>query len=314
MEQRDLERQTGLLGEHLRIVFGMRARPVECAGFALQIIGQDRFLRRCRARVRRIEAIAAEIVRAVGDDARPFGECGPAIRRPDRPGIDRARIERRLGIARREEDQADVGGLETLRIERTQQKVVADRAARRRDPLAVQTACIDDPRPRRHQDREAFPRSRRRGLHCHRLDRTAALVGELERRIADHADVDRTRADRLQQRLRGGEFGPFDAVGRTLERARGEHQRLGAAALAADVQHVAAHPAAAQPRIQACREYDGQQQRPPALQAFRRGRRRGHPLVIRPVRHQPTARFGSRSRSASRAAIRSWTTGSRSRP
>ena len=192
---------------------------------------------------------------------------------------------------------------------------MADRAARRCDPLAAKTTHIVDPRPRRHEDREAFARSRRCGLHRHRLDRAAALVGELERSVADHPDIDRTRADRFQQRLRGGEFGPFDAVGRTVERARREHQRLCAAALAADVQHVAACPAASQPRIQACREHDGQQQRPPALQAFRwRGRRRCRPLVIRPVRHQPTARLGSRSRSASRAAISSCTTGSRSRP
>jgi hypothetical protein len=95
------------------------------------------------------------------------------------------------------------------------------------------------------------PCGRGRAESRHGLERLSVLIGELERRIARHTQIDRPGANGFKQVLRSRELRPLDTIGRPVERARSQHQGLGAPALAADSEHRARRSAASGQRPEA---------------------------------------------------------------
>ena len=110
---------------------------------------------------------------------------------------------------------------------------MADRAAAGGDLLAAQIVKTLDRRLLRHQHREPIARLPDRG---DRLDRHVGGSREGEWRISDQPGLDRTGAERFQQRRRGRKLLPLDLVGNVLQHAGRFHHGLRIALLVADPQ------------------------------------------------------------------------------
>ena len=163
------------------------------------------------------ELLRREIELVFGDDAGAVGErarAGRGFRRgleriPDHPGIDRAALERRARIGRREEHRLDLGIFDAGFLQRLHQQIVNVGALVQRDLLALEVGDRLDLAVLRHQDRLAL---RRRRLIGDILDRRARGLREDRRRFAGVAEIDRADIERFEQRRAGRKLRPHHLV------------------------------------------------------------------------------------------------------
>ena len=177
---------------------------------------------------------------AVGQDACAELLLGGGEERiPDHPGVDRAFLERRTRIGRRQEHGLDRRVRHAGLLERLDQQVVDVRALVERDLLALQVGHRLERRILRHEDRLAL---RRRRLVGDVDEVGAGRLREDRRRLADRAEVDRADVERLEQLRAGRELGPLhlDALRREalLEIAARLQRRERAVLLVADAQRL----------------------------------------------------------------------------
>ena len=113
---------------------------------------------------------------------------------PDRPGVDAAALERRLGIGRLQEDRLGVAPLETARVQRADQERVGARALGHGHLLAGQIGGGLNRRIGGHDDRLGA----RGGFAGQGVDEIGAgRLGEDRRRRAGGAEVDGCRRSAL---------------------------------------------------------------------------------------------------------------------
>ena len=195
-----------LLGDGLDIALGpvvdlaeLRQHEIDDLGIALEELLRGE-----------IELIVRDDAGAVGERPRAGGGFGGGLERiPDHPGIDRAALERRAGIGRRQEHRLDLGIFDAGFLQRLHQQIVNVGALVQRDLLAFQIGDRIQLAVLRHQDRLAL---RRRRLIGDILDRRAGGLREDRRRFAGVAEIDRADIERFEQRRAGRKFRPHHLV------------------------------------------------------------------------------------------------------
>ena len=189
---------------------------------------------------RQIELMIADQAGAVDQRACAGRRLGGGQERvPDRPGVDRAALERGARIGRRQVHGLDVGIGEARRLQRPHQQVLDVRALVERDLAALQAGDVGHREVLRDQDRLA----RRCGRLVADIEQgRAGGLGEDRRRLAGGAEVDGADVQRLQQLRAARELGPGDrpAFRRQplLQQAALLEQHQRAVLLEADPQHL----------------------------------------------------------------------------